>query len=487
MPRHVLLPKAPPGDAPQVDLDLQAAWKLYDRQARFVGNDGLFSLFLGGVGSGKSHALTCWVIRRALANPGGDGALLGRTSIDLATVLLPSLFDRLQEIQDLCGVSLIKDYDKGNAKLTLVNGCTIWFRPYNRIAKLRGLTLTFGAADEVEWSEADPDEVWSVLTGRLRGKGPLPGLAFATSPNGLRGITKRFVDAQRSYLDAPDRVNSSYHVTTATSFANPYLPEHFFDSLRSMSKKRYQQEVEGRVLRPAHTVLDLEPRHFIPHDWRSFGHLPRVYGVDWGTQDHHVAVMFHVEPSGRWVACDELVCDGIPRGQFFDRLCRWVDGHGSAAPAMFGVDRACPSENQNLAHRYRHSTVCWMESREDQKVNAGIEMMRDAMDPANGEPVLMFSTALKQTFDGITAPLIPALRGYCYILGPDGVPTTRPKKDNTNDHMVDAARYAWHGSANRPDLHGGRSLWVPAIEAKRPDAAGQPGKSSSHLTLVEGS
>ena len=37
MPRHVLLPKAPPGDAPAVDLDLQAAWKLYDRQARFVG------------------------------------------------------------------------------------------------------------------------------------------------------------------------------------------------------------------------------------------------------------------------------------------------------------------------------------------------------------------------------------------------------------------------------------------------------------------
>jgi len=73
----------PRGAAAPVELDLQAAWGLYDRQARFVSGNALFSLFLGGVGSGKSHALTCWVLRRALANPNGIGALLGRTSIDL--------------------------------------------------------------------------------------------------------------------------------------------------------------------------------------------------------------------------------------------------------------------------------------------------------------------------------------------------------------------------------------------------------------------
>jgi len=138
------------GETVTTELDLSTAWGLYDRQVRFVTSSALFSLFLGGVGSGKSHALTAWIIRRALANPNGVGALLGRTSIDLQTVLLPSLFDRLAECQQNCGVSLVANYDKGNAKLRFVNGCVVYFRPFNRIAKVRGLTLTFAGADEVE-------------------------------------------------------------------------------------------------------------------------------------------------------------------------------------------------------------------------------------------------------------------------------------------------------------------------------------------------
>lgn len=462
---------------PAVDLDLDAAWGLYDRQARFVGNASMFSLFLGGVGSGKSHALTAWVLRRALANPRGTGALLGRTSIDLQTVLLPTLFEQLQQIHDQCGVSLIKDYDKGNAKLRLVNGCAIYFRPYNRIAKLRGLTLTFAAADEVEWSEADPDEVWSVLSGRLRGNGPLPGLAFATSPNGLRGVTKRFVDAQRAYRDArrardteAQRTAGQYHTVTATSFCNPHLPDHFFDSLRSMSKRRYQQEVEGRVLRPLHSVWQLEQHHLIGWNWREHPQLPRVYGIDWGGQDHHVAVMAQVEDSGRWIVADELVCDGIPRGQFQDRLGRWIDGHGSVPPAMAAADRAAPVENQHLQARYRKTPVRWMRSKDEQQVADGIELVRDMMDPLDGPPMLVLADTLQHTTTGVTAPLIPAMRGYCYHLDAQGQPSNKPKKDNVNDHIADALRYIVTAGAHDTRLHGGLTLW----------AAGRPSASSDY-------
>ena len=485
MPRLVTYRQRPTGKSNKADvrLDLQEAWNLYDRQARFVASDSLFSLFLGGVGSGKSHALTAWVIRRALANPNGIGALLGRTSVDLQTVLLPSLFDRLQEVQEQCGVSLVTDYDKGNAKLRFANGCVVYFRPFNRIAKLRGLTLTFGAADEVEWSEADPDEVWSVLTGRLRGQGPLPGLAFATSPNGLRGITKRFVDAQRTYKDASAsgdistaRSASQFYCVTATSFANPHLPDFFFTSLRSMSKRRYQQEVEGKVLRPLHSVWQLEPRHLIDWNWHDHPQLQRVYGIDWGTQDHHVALMVQVTDEGRWVVADELVCDGIPRGQFQDRLHRWIDTHGSAPPALLAVDRAAPAENQHLQRRFRKSPVRWMSSKNDQKVATGIEVVRDMMDPLEGEPLLVFSNALKQQVNGVTAPVIPAIRGYTYMLDAQGQPTTRPRKDNMHDHMADALRYVVSAGAHDPRLHGGRSMWSAA--SKLPSGRG-PGRSGN--------
>lgn len=473
-------------------VDLAEAWKPYDRQGRFIASAKMFDLFLGGVGSGKSHALTCWVISRALRNPGATGALLGRTSIDLQTVLLPNLFARLEELQQASGINWIKSYDKGDAILTLINDTRIYFRPYNRIEKLRGLTLTFAGADEIEWSEAEPEEVWSVLSGRLRGKGQYPGLAFATSPNGLRGITKRFVEAQRNYLDctlrgdiAGARAYGQFSVVTATSFDNPYLPPHFFDSLKSMSKRRYAQEVEGKVLSPTHAVFQLDSRHLAPWDWRANPSLPRVYGVDWGTQDHHVAVFAQVKPDGTWIFCDELICDNMPRGQFQAKLHAWIDSHGSTAPALIGVDRAVPQENQILQARYRATPVRWMDSKEDQQVTSGLEFMRDMLDPIDGDPRIMFAVnGLSQVIAGKTAGILPGIRGYAYGTDASGQPTPRPKKDNTCDHVVDAMRYAIYGSANLAHLHGGRVRGQAPAQpgAGRPSIALTPGRSGRHVT-----
>jgi hypothetical protein len=487
VPRIVPLPdKRRVGSGPgrSASLDLDKAWHLYDRQARFVTSDALFNLFLGGVGSGKTVGGTAWGLRKALVNPGSVGAVLGRTGVDLDTILLPSLFKQLDEAQEQSGVCWISDYDKGKARLKLINNSYIYFRPYNRIAKLRGLSLTWAYADEIEWSEANPDEIWSVLTGRLRGRGPYPGLGFSTSPNGLRGIVKKFVEAQRKYLDAVKRGDAAgmaewgkYYVVTANSFCNPFLPPPFFESLRAMSKRRYEQEVEGKVLRPLNTVWAVETRHMVDWDWRAHPNLPRVYGVDWGTQNHHYACMSQVEPTGRWVVCDELVRDGIPRGQFEQVLYNWIDSHGSAPPAHFGVDRACPTENNHLAARYRHSHVGWMESKEEKDVTQGIEMVRDALDPVSGNPLIVFSTSLAQTYTGDTANMLPAMRGYVYYLDLDGQPTTKPKKDNVHDHAADALRYHWRATADRIDLHGGRTLWVPSAGEHKPPVG--HGNSSS--------
>ena len=55
MPKVVPLPKRSRSAKTAVELDLDAAWSLYDKQAQFVKNKSLFSIFLGGVGSGKSR------------------------------------------------------------------------------------------------------------------------------------------------------------------------------------------------------------------------------------------------------------------------------------------------------------------------------------------------------------------------------------------------------------------------------------------------
>jgi hypothetical protein len=277
------------------------------------------------------------------------------------------------------------------------------------------------------------------------------------------------------------RIHGQFHVTTATSFANPHLPPHFFESLRSMGKRRYDQEVKGKVLRPQHSILTLEARHLIPWDWRQHPNLPRVYGVDWGGQNHHYACMFQVEPSGRWICCDELARDDLPRGKFEGELYAWIDGHGQQPPVMFGVDKAGFIENGNLQRRYRHSRVEWMDSADTILVSNGIEMLRDALDPRDDYPRLVFSDRLAQTFTGLTAPVLPAIRNYVYWLDAAGVPTTKPKKDNINDHAPDAVRYAWVGSAARRELHAGQSLWVPSTQAARPAAAVTVGNSGQQV------
>jgi len=275
------------------------------------------------------------------------------------------------------------------------------------------------------------------------------------------------------------RVSGQYNVTTATSFDNPYLPDHFFDSLRSMSKRRYQQEVEGKVLRPTHSVWSLDPHHLIDWRWQDHPELQRVYGIDWGTQDHHVVIMFQVEDDGRWIAADELICDGIPRGQFQVKLHRWVESHGSAPPALLAVDRACPVENQLLQAKFRKSQVRWMQSKNEQKVSAGIELVRDMLDPLDGDPDLVFSDTLAQQVTGVTAGVLPAVRGYCYHLDATGQPTTRPKKDNLTDHACDALRYAVAAGAHDTRLHGGRALGVPRVA---PTQAHGIGRSGAQIT-----
>ena len=462
---------APRGD---VSLDLNVAWGLYDRQARFANSDAYFNLFLAGVGAGKTHAAICLAIVRALKNPGMDGAVFGRTMKDHARTLMPNFFRRMSDLKDQCGVSLIADYDKGEACVTLVNGAKIWFLPFNQVDKLRGLTLSWAVVDEVEFGQADPEDVWTVLTGRMRGHGPVPGLAFATSPNGYRGITRKFIDAQRKYLDAKKRGDivamrewGKYHTVTATSFNNPHNPESYFASLRSMSTKRYKQEVEGRVLQPTNTVFQLQAEHFVNWNWRENPELLRVYGVDWGNgATGNAGVMFQVTAGGIWVAADELIIDDCPRGQFMDKLVKWIRSHGKNDPAYIGVDRAIPVENNILRGHFRNTRVRWLEGKEEQAITRGVEMMRDMLEPHEGAPRMVFANSLAtlqpEGAPGATVPLVPAMRGLPYFLDSDGNPTTRIRYNTPFSHACDAARYGQQSAAFDAQLHGGRLPWSKA-------------------------
>ena len=438
-----------------IDIDIAEIFKPTRKQAEWLTNDALFRLYLGGVGSGKSWALTLFCVLQQIANPNTPGALLGRTYVDLNTVLLPLYFDHLDKLQAATGINWIKDYNKGQSYCELITGSRLWLRPYNRIDKLRGLEVGFGAADESEFSEADPGVIWQVLTGRMRARCPRPGLAFASSPNGLRGITKKFHHGQLTR-------DPRFWVTCSTSLDNPYLPDYYFEALQSMSKRRYAQEVEGKVLRPLTSVYSITSSHYVDWNWRRHPSLPSVIGVDWGGEDHHVAALAQILEDGTWIWCDELIVDDASRGKFRKLLRAKIDKEWNRAGTLklFGVDRAAPLENNWLRGLFgpRGVIVRWADTKHAMYVHNGIEMVRDALDPAEGSPKMLFAKSLPRLVKGKTAGIIPGLLSYRYKADAEGNPTTIPHKDNISDHICDALRYAWIGSARLPDLHGGREL-----------------------------
>lgn len=468
-------------------IDLIEAFDPYDRQARFVRSDAYFNYFVGGIGSGKTFALMLWSLRKVIENPGMHGLIAGRTMTDVDRSLLPVLLSMVERLRQLTGIQLLLRHDRGNQCLRFANGADVYLYGYNRIDKVRGLNLVWAALDETEWSEADPDDVFDVVSGRLRetapGQRPKYQLGFASSPNGLRGIVKRFYESQqiwREGRETGDRdklmIGSQFHLVTATSHDNPHLPDSYFLRMRTMSRRRYRQEVLGQILRPALAIYEIGDHHFV--DWRPArervdGVRHRVIGIDWGNHNgKHVAIDIDVdERTGIWTVVDELIDDEHPIGHFLARLKDWIRRPGRPEPFMICPDRAIRDANAAIGRAFSHSHLRPMDSKDEQRVKRGIELVTYMLDPHGEEVRLRFSRTLAKVATGHTAPLIPAMRGYQWRKDRYGIPLTEPHKDDITDHACDALRYAVVASLTYPSkLHAGRRLYLTASEFE--DTAG---------------
>jgi len=437
----------------QVDLDIADVFAPYRKQAEFLVAPHRNRFFLAGRGAGKSWTLTLDALLQALINPGCPGALLGRTERDLKKNLLPFLRTHLQTLQDVTGFNWIKRYSVDDSAIYLHNGSTIYWQGYERVDKLRGQNLAWVAADEICWSEADELTVYETLISCIRVPCPRPSFAVASSPNGLRGVTKLFRD--RQILDHPD-----FFVARATSYDNPYLDRAVVDSWRAaMSVRRYEQEILALALRPMSAIYPefREARHVAPWSAKHHPECRWVIGVDWGL-NRAIALAIQVTPDGRWIVCDELVRQPESRGHFRLDLQRWIEHTCGGVPFLISADRAVPEENVWLRQLYspRKAIVLSLSSKADQYVRSGIAMVQDMLAPTSGDPRLMFAANLPKSYDGNVAGILPSMAAYRYMTDREGNPSDIPAKDNVHDHAVDALRYAVVAGSKFKELHGGR-------------------------------
>lgn len=461
-------------------LDLAAAFSPYRKQAEFLTSRARNRFFVAGRGAGKSWTLTLDALVQALVNPGVPGALLGRTERDLKKSLLPFLRGHLATLQDLTGFNWVRRFSADDQAIYLQNGSTIYWQGYERVDKMRGQNLAWVDADEICWSEADELTVYETLVSCIRIPCPRPSFAIASSPNGLRGVTKLFRDRQVEG-------NADFYVARATSYDNPFLDRAVVDSWASaMSARRRDQEIFALALRPMSAVFGefRESRHIVPWSPRHHPECRWVFGVDWGL-NRAVAVAIQVTPSGRWVVVDELVRKPESRGHFRAELRTWIDatcGEG-VHPFMVSADRAVPEENMWLRAVYSpHRTlVLPLSSKHDQYVRSGLTLMGDMLSPTAGEPLLCFSDKLSRLFAGDVAGIVPSMAAYRYQIDQDKNPTDVPAKDNTHDHAVDALRYAVVAGSRFRELHGGRLPLRPGVGPDGLSVDGKDGDLRPHF------
>jgi len=194
-----------------------------------------YTLFAGGVGSGKTFAGAC----RVLQMPPSRGLVVAPTYALMRDGAQAVFFE-------LCPPSLVAEHNKAEQRTVLTTGVEILWRSADRPERLTATNAGWAWGDE--WSFVE-EAAHLRLIARLR---RAPGLFWATTtPNGLNWLYRRAVSSGAA----------GWRVIHARTQDNAYLPASYIASLESEYEGAYAaQELGGEF-------VDLSGTKRIPSTW----------------------------------------------------------------------------------------------------------------------------------------------------------------------------------------------------------------------------
>lgn len=274
-----------------MNLDLQ----LYPKQYEYVFDKARYTGFIGGIGTGKSRALTLKGFLKAFDNPGSYGTITAPTYPMLrdATkrtffeVVPPDLIAYRNDSENACGVWT----PDGTISHVL-------FRSTSDPDSLRGPNLLWAGMDEAAMS---PEEAWLIMMGRIRDTrypASAQQLFLGTTPKGLNWVYEHF---------GPAQTDADHHAFYATIWDNPFLSEEFIASLvRNYSGSFAEQELGGKFVAFEGLIYgDLfTDRHVGHHPFDPS--LPVDLAWDFGYPAPEVVLAIQVNGRGEVFVIDEL-------------------------------------------------------------------------------------------------------------------------------------------------------------------------------------
>ena len=199
-------------------------------QIQFVTSGNDYTLFCGGLGSGKTYAGAVWAMMQVLNYPGVSGIITANSYSQLKKATLVTFFKVLQEY----GIDYKYKSQDGEIH---IGDTVIYAISMEKYDLLRGIEVGWAWSDECAFYRR---EAFDVLCGRIRdNKGPCVWKG-TTTPNGFNWLYDAFVQ---------DPLDNSLVVYAKTTENAENLSASYIKNLTGQyDSKLAQQELEGQFV-----------------------------------------------------------------------------------------------------------------------------------------------------------------------------------------------------------------------------------------------
>ncbi|KKC39522.1 hypothetical protein WH87_04835 [Devosia epidermidihirudinis] len=382
-------------------------------QLQFASAKDQFPAFVGGFGSGKTHAAIARALALKLQYPGQNIAYYLPTYDLVSTIGFPRFAETLDDM-------LIPFRVNKNAKVIDLGAFgQIIFRTMDSPERIIGYEVADSIVDELDTLPLEKARgAWNKIIGRNRQKKPdgsLNTVAVATTPEGFRFVYERW---QKSPANG-------YRIIKASTYSNSKnLPAGYIESLRdSYSTNLLAAYLDGEFVNltsgSVYTEFDRK-RHHTAATIQP-GETLHV-GMDFNVQ--HMAAVIFVLRDGKPYAAQEYT-DMLDTPATITLLKERHAGH----PIFVYPDASGQNRKSNKAS---DSDIALLKQ-------AGFRVCVNPSNPAVKDRVLAVNGLLKADGVGIntdTCPtLVEALEKQAYDKNGE------PDKSGGLDHVIDAAGY----------------------------------------------
>lgn len=247
----------------------------------FFESEAKYTLFCGGLGSGKTHTGAIWAITMALKYPKAQGLITANSYSQLKKATLTQLFIQLEEL------GIPYKYKQQEGEVLINNETRVFLLSMEKYDLLRGIEVGWAWSDECAFYR---EEAFQVLIGRIRDRRAPCQWKGTTTPNSYNWLYQKFVAKP---------VKNSKVVYGKTSDNLEILGEDYLDSLKDQYDSRLlEQEAEGKFvnLNAGSVYYTFDRRKHLKVMPRSMGHRA-IIGMDFNVNPMTAAYAYE-HPGG---------------------------------------------------------------------------------------------------------------------------------------------------------------------------------------------